>query len=256
MTTTELPGPFAAMVERVQPRHDRPLRRERPRYEDRGTPMEGYLVAPDGMVGRRKAVLIFHAWMGVGENVEMRAEMLARLGYTAFCGDVYGAGVRPTTLAAMRAESERHYADLALMRARARAAADVLVDRGFVPEDIVVIGYCFGGTVALELARDGDPFAGVVAFHPRLLRHEPADAGSTAAPLLIVSGAEDDIVPDDDLTGFMDELRTSPSLDWRVSVHSGAPHAFTVPGTDRYRPLADARSWREFVDFLDELAPI
>ncbi len=255
MTFTPLSEPYADLVESVRPAHGREIRRERVGYAHDGAPMEGYLAEPAGPAGRPRAVLILHAWMGVGENVRMRAEMLARLGYAGFCGDVYGAGVRPAEFPAMRAEAEKYYADLALMRGRARAAFDVLIERGYAAADIVVIGYCFGGTVALEFARTGQPCAGIVAFHPRLLVHHPSDAAAIAAPVLIASGADDDMVPDYELTAFMDELRAAPGVDWEIAVYAGAPHAFTVPG-DRYRPLADARSWRRFTGFLAEHAPL
>lgn len=253
MSHTTVPEPFAALLDQV-PRNPLPLRDQLISYDHDGTPLEGYLVEPHGdQGGPRKAVLILHAWMGVGANVQARAQMVAHLGYTGFAADVYGAGVRPTTVPEMKAESERYYADLDLMRGRVEAGFAVLTERGFDPQDIVVIGYCFGGTAALEFARTGQPFAGVVAFHPRLLIRT-GDAAAISAPVLIASGADDDIVPDSDLTAFMDELREVPELDWRITVYSGAPHAFTVPG-ERYRPLADARSWREFVDFLGEVAP-
>jgi len=255
MTIEELPEPYASHIERVAPRHPHAIRVERVRYELDGVALEGFLAAPDGPVGGRKAVVIHHAWMGVAENVEMRARMLARLGYTAFAADIYGAGVRPKTFPEMAAESQKYYDDLSLMRARATAGFDVLVDRGFAPEDIVVIGYCFGGTAALEFARTGRRCAGVVSFHGRLLVHEPSDAKAIDAPVLILTGADDDIVPDSEVTAFMDDLRTAPALDWQVSIYAGAPHAFTVPG-ERYHPAADARSWREFLGFLDEFAPV
>ncbi len=253
MPTTELPAANARLLETVAPRHARPVVDARIEYAHAGTPLEGYLAEPEG--GSTRAVLVFHAWMGVGANVEMRAQMLARLGYTAFAADVYGAGVRPTEFPEMRAEAEKYYDDLDLMRGRAQAGFDVLTARGFAPEDIVVIGYCFGATVAIEHARSGQASAGVAAFHARLIVHEPSDAGAIAAPLLVLTGAEDEVVPDTDLTAFMDELRGGPELDRQVSVYAGAPHAFTVPGP-MYRAAADARSWREFLGFLDEFAPV
>ena len=206
MTIAELPEPYASMIEAVEPRHPHGIRVERVRYEHDGVELEGFLAEPDGPVGARKAVVLHHAWMGVAQNVEMRARMLARLGYTAFAADIYGADVRPQTMPEMAAQAKKYYDDLELMRARAVAGFDVVVERGFAPEDIVVIGYCFGGTVALEFARTGRVNAGVVSFHGRLLAHEPSDAPAIAAPLLVLTGGDDDIVPDDEVTAFMDDL--------------------------------------------------
>ncbi len=253
MSIGELPEPFARLLGTVAARHDLPITLAHVDYVHDGTPLQGFIAEPAG--GGPRAVLIFHAWMGPGPYVQARARMLARLGYTAFAADVYGAGVRPSTFPEMRAEAAKYYDDLPLMRRRAQAGFDVLLERGFAPEDIVVIGYCFGGTVAIEHARTGQASAGVVSFHGRLLTHEPSDAGAISAPLVILTGGDDDIVPDEDVKAFADELRTAPGLDWTVSVYSGAPHAFTAPG-EKYRPLADARSWREFLGFLDEFAPL
>jgi dienelactone hydrolase len=253
-STTASTASLNALIEAVALRHDRAIREEVVDYAMGRTPLEGFLAEPAGSFGPRKAVLVLHAWGGVGPVVAMRSRMIARLGYAAFAPDLYGAGVRPTTPSAMAAEAATYYADLPLLRARVAAGFDVLVARGFAPADIVVIGYCFGGTAALEFAREAIPCAGIVSFHGRLLTHDSGDPNRYAAPVLVLTGAEDDLVPDSAVTAFADELRVQPDLDWTITVYAGAPHAFTVPG-ERFRPLADARSWRAFVDFLDEVAP-
>jgi len=253
MSIDSLPQPFQHLLTTASPRHHRPITIEDVEYRHGETPLRGFLVEPEG--GSSKAVLVFHAWMGPGPYVEARARMIAGLGYTVLAGDVYGDGVRPTTVDEMRAESQKYYADLPLMRGRAQAAFDVLTARGFAPEDILVIGYCFGGTVALEHARTGQRSAGVVSFHGRLLAQDPPQADRIAAPLLILTGGSDPIAPDEDVKAFADELRANPAVDWQISVYSGALHAFTVPG-DMYHEKADARSWKAFVDFADEVAPL
>lgn len=252
---SELPEPFARILASLSPRHDAGVEAEIVAYDHAGAPMEGFLACPRASVGRNKALLVLHAWSGVGPNVEMRALMLARLGYTALAADLYGSGVRPATMPAMKAEADSYYADLPLLRARVAAGFDVLVGRGFAPEDIVVIGYCFGGTAALEFARNGQASAGIVSIHGNLIVHEPSDAAQISAPLLIISGAADDLVSDEIVKAFVDELRAADAIEWEFVSYSGAPHAFTVPG-ERFRPVADARSWRRLVDFLDEVAPV
>lgn len=253
MPTQQLPEPLVRLIASVRPRHHRPVVAESLGYAHDGVALEGLLVEPAG--GASRAVLIFHAWTGPGPYGEARARMIAGLGYTVLAADMYGADVRPTTVAEMKTESQKLYDDLALMRARAQSAFDVLIARGFTPKDIIVIGYCFGGTVALEHARTGQASAGVVSFHGRLISHEPPDAAEIAAPLLILTGGSDPIAPDEDVVSFMDELRTQPSIDWQLAVYSGAPHAFTVPGP-MYHEAADARSWRAFIDFADDVAPV
>jgi dienelactone hydrolase len=222
-------------------------------YEHEGTPLEGYLSRDVQADERRPAVLILHDWTGVGDNVRMRAQMLARRGYVAFAADLYGAGVRPTGDAAS-AEAGTYYRDLPLLRSRVAAGFSWLQQHPAVdPARLAVIGYCFGGTAALEFARTGAPARGVVSFHGGLIAHDPSDAAQIAASLLVLTGADDPVVPDSAVTAFEEELRGAPHVDWQVTSYSGAPHAFTIPGSDRYRPVADARSWRALVCFLEEV---
>ncbi|MFF1635206.1 dienelactone hydrolase family protein [Leifsonia sp. NPDC058248] len=223
------------------------------RYEHEGLALEGYLARDVQADERRPAVLILHDWGGVGDTVRMRAQMLARLGYVAFAADLYGAGVRPTGDAAP-VEAQKYYRDLPLLRSRVAAGFTHLLQHPAVdPARLAVIGYCFGGMAALEFARTGAPARGVVSFHGGLITHDPSDAGAIAASLLVLTGAADPSVPDEAVVSFENELRAAPHLDWQVTTYSGAPHAFTIPGIDRYRPLADARSWRALVCFLDEV---
>ena len=222
-------------------------------YEHEGLPLEGYLARDVQADERKPAVLILHDWSGVGDNVRMRAQMLARLGYVAFAADLYGAGVRPTGDDAS-AEAQKYYRDLPLLRSRVSAGFTTLLQHPAVdPARLAVIGYCFGGTAALEFARTGAPLRGVVSFHGGLVTHDPSDAGAIAASLLVLTGAADPVVPDDAVVAFENELRAAPHVDWQLTSYSGAPHAFTIPGTNRYRPVADARSWRAMVCFLDEV---
>ena len=226
---------------------------ERIRYEHEGAPLDGYLAWDGAAEGPRPAVLVLHDWTGEGEYVHLRAQMLARLGYVAFAADIYGSGIRPQGDDAA-AEAHRFYGDLPLLRARVRAGFEVLRgDPRVDPERIVVIGYCFGGSASIEFARTGAAVVGAVSFHGGLITHEPADVERLEAPLLVLTGADDPVVPDAAVLAFEDELRTKPSLDWQVVSYSGAPHAFTLPGIPAYRPLADARSWRALQDFLTEV---
>lgn len=256
--TLDIPSPalapaYQALLEQVPIGEHSVIEAETVAYEHEGQPLEGYLARDIQADERRPAVLVVHDWSGVADNVRMRAQMLARRGYVAFAADLYGAGVRPTGDAAA-AEARKYYDDLPLLRSRVAAGFSWLRQHPAVdPARLAVIGYCFGGSAALEFARTGAPARAVVSFHGRLIAHEPSDAAQIAASLLVLTGGDDPVVPDAAVAAFQQELRGAPHVDWQVTTYSGAPHAFTIPGTDRYRPVADARSWRALVCFLDEV---
>ncbi|WP_432969182.1 dienelactone hydrolase family protein [Dactylosporangium sp. CA-233914] len=223
-------------------------------YDHDGQALEGYAVHDAAAPGPKPAVLLVHDWTGLQEYPKARAHMLARLGYAVFCCDVYGAGRRFDNDADSSAEAGKYYGNLDLLRARVRAGYDVLAVRPEADASrIVVAGYCFGGSAALEFARTGAPLAGTVSFHGGLIAHDPADVAAITGSVLVLTGAVDPVVPDSAVTAFQDELRTRADLDWQVVTYSGAPHAFTLPGTGAYHAVADRRSWREFVAFLREV---
>ncbi|MFP3467463.1 dienelactone hydrolase family protein [Leifsonia sp. SIMBA_070] len=256
--TFDTPSPslapsFQALLEQVPIGEHSVIEAEKVPYEHEGLPLEGYLARDVQADERRPGILVLHDWFGVADNVRMRAQMLARRGYVAFAADLYGADVRPTGDAAS-AEAGKYYRDLPLLRSRVAAGFSLLQQHPAVdPARLAVIGYCFGGTAALEFARTGAPARGVVSFHGGLVAHDPSDAGQIAASLLVLNGGSDPVVPDEAVVAFEEELRGAPHVDWQITTYSGAPHAFTIPGTDRYRPVADARSWRALVCFLDEI---
>lgn len=257
MTTSDTTPAFSpqhdALINSVPLRHDSSIQSERISYDQDGSSLEGYLAWDFSATEPQPGVLVIHDWFGEGEYVHARAQMLARLGYVAFAADIYGAGVRPQGDEAP-AVAGAFYGDQQLLRARVQAGfdrlrSDVRVD----PERIAVIGYCFGGSAALEFARTGAPLAGAVSFHGGLITHEPADVDDLRAPLLVLTGADDQVVPDEAVVAFENELRTAPDLDWQVVSYSGAPHAFTQPMLPSYRSRADARSWVAMEAFLHEV---
>ncbi|MGN7799796.1 dienelactone hydrolase family protein [Leifsonia sp. 22587] len=257
--TFDTPSPslapaYQALLEQVPIGEHSVIEAETVAYEHEGLALEGYLARDAQADERKPAVLVLHDWFGVADNVRMRAQMLARRGYVAFAADLFGADVRPATGDDASAEAGKYYRDLPLLRSRVAAGFSWLRQHPAVdPARLAVIGYCFGGTAALEFARTGAPARGVVSFHGGLIAHDPSDAGQIAASLLVLTGGSDPVVPDEAVVAFEEELRGAPHVDWQVTIYSGAPHAFTIPGRDNYRPVADARSWRELVCFLDEV---
>lgn len=222
-------------------------------YEIDGQSFEGYLAVDSSLAGPLPTVVINHAWYGLDDNARARAQMFARLGYAAFAGDLYGVGVRPADQQAAQAEAGAFYADPELFRARASAALATARDLDVVDaERLAVVGYCFGGTATLELARTGAPARGFALFHAGLPTRDGFGIDRISGPLLVMTGAADPVVPDEAVAAFQDELRGNPDLDWQIVSYSGAPHAFTVPGPS-YRELADRRSWAEVQRFLGEV---
>ena len=229
-------------------------------YKQGDVVMQGYLSYDESITGKRPAVLVVHDWMGVSDDTKMRAEMLAGLGYVALTADIYGKGVRPKNAQEAQAEAGKYYKDRALWRARAKAGLDFLASRPEAdPDRLAVMGYCFGGGTALELARSGAPVKGVVTFHGSLSSATPEEAKNIKGKVLVLHGADDPYVKQADVTAFMDEMRKG-GVDWELVQYSGAVHAFTIKGagTDNskgaaYNAEADRRSWQAMKDFFSEV---
>ena len=235
------------------------IRVESVRYDHDGTALLGVLAKDAAVSGPRPAVLVVHDWHGVNEHVEVRVTMLARLGYVAFGADIYGEGIRPGDDTAGQVAGS-YYQDLPLLRARALAGFERLRQDPDVDHTrIVVMGYCFGGSTALELARTGVDLVGAVSVHGGLISHDPSDASEIRAKLLVLTGASDPVVPDEKVVAWQDEMRAAPSVDWQLVTYAGAMHAFAVPGTDapdhgaQYQERADRRSWQALEVFLAEV---
>jgi dienelactone hydrolase len=228
-------------------------------YELDGTPLQGYLAVDAASTERRPGVLIMHDWLGLQEYPKVRAQMLARLGYVAFAADIYGSGVRPGPQDGAKV-SGSFYGDPALVRARATAGLDQLLANPLVdPGRIAVIGYCFGGFVALELARSGADIAGVVPFHGVLSTPSADGAANIRAKVLVLAGGSDPVVPDEQIVEFKRTMRAAPQVDWQLISYSGAQHAFTLPEANSpehgaaYHPVAERRSWAAMRAFFDEI---
>lgn len=218
-------------------------------YAVDGEVFEGAWAAAHGSA--RGLVVVVHDWDGLTDYELTRLDMLAQLGYDAFAVDLYGKGNRPADFASRRAESGKLYADRALMRQRLMAGLDAARERSAAAT--VVMGYCFGGAAALELARSAlaTDVMGYGSFHGGLATPEGQSYPADTPPILVLHGGADTAVSMEELAGFTAELEAT-GLTYEVQVYSGAPHAFTVFGSDRYRERADTRSWQAFQEFLEE----
>ena len=229
-------------------------------YRQGDTVLEGYLAYDDSVKGKRPGVLVIHEWTGLGPYEKKRAEQLAALGYVAFAADIYGKGIRPATPElAGREASKYRGADRTLLRARAAAGLAELKSFPQVdPDRLAVIGYCFGGTAALELARSGADLRGTVSFHGGLDTPVPADASKIKGMVLALHGADDPHVPPAQVAAFQQEMRTA-KVDWQMIYYGGAVHSFTNPksGNDpskgvAYNEKADRRSWEAMKQFFND----
>jgi dienelactone hydrolase len=229
-------------------------------YKDKDTVLEGFLAYDTAIQGKRPGVLIVHQWKGLGDYEKKRAEMLAKLGYVAFAVDIYGKGIRPTDTKAASAEAGKYKSDRKLLRTRVRAGLDVLAKNNLAdPRQIAAIGYCFGGTTVIELARSGADVAGVVSFHGALDSPTPADGKNVKCRVLALHGADDPFVPAKDVAAFEDEMRQA-KVDWQLVKYGGAVHGFTDWGAGNnsasgmaYNENADKRSWEAMKEFFAEM---
>lgn len=229
-------------------------------YKDGSTVLEGVLVYDDAIKEQRPGVLIVHDWLGISDNTRRRAVQVAELGYVAFAADIYGKGVRPKSPKEAGALAGAFKKDRAMLRTRVTAALEQLRTNPRVREGkLGAMGYCFGGTTALELARSGANLAGVVSFHGGLDSPTPQDAKAIKGKVLILHGAVDPFVPEAEVAAFEKEMNDA-KVDWTLVKYSGAVHAFTVveAGNDpsrgaAYNATADRRSFEAMKTFWAEV---
>lgn len=230
-------------------------------YRQGDTVLEGYLAYDDSIEGRRPGVLVIHEWTGVRPYEKMRVEQLAKLGYVAFAADIYGKGVRPAGPEQAAKEAGKYRGnDRSLIRARSAAGLAQLASFPQVDaKRLAVIGYCFGGTAALELARSGADLLGTVSFHGGLNTPNPADARNIKGKVLALHGGDDPYVKPDEVAAFQKEMRDA-KVDWQMNYYGGAVHSFSNPksGNDNskgaaYNEKANRRSWEAMKQFFNEI---
>jgi len=231
-------------------------------YEVDGEPRVGQLAVPDGhggVDGPRPCVLVCHGAAGLTESTRHDAVRLAELGYVTFALDYLGDAPRRADVAARAAALRTDRP--AIVRAARAGLAQLLACGDADPDRVAALGYCFGGTMALELARDLPSLRAAIGFHPSMPLADPEGTSRIRASVLLCCGADDPYVPRTALDAFADELTGAGVADWRIELYGGVQHSFTdlamvgrdAPGA-AYDERAAGRSWRSAVDLLAEVA--
>jgi dienelactone hydrolase len=230
-------------------------------YRAEAVNLRGYLAFDETAAGRRPGVLVFHEGLGLGEFAMARACMLAELGYVALAADMFGDRRQARNLQEvvklvgdLRNEPEK-------LRARGSAALTTIAALPQVDANrIGAIGFCFGGSVVLELARDGADLKAAVSFHGVLATRMPAASGKVKASVLVCTGADDPLAPPEQVKAFEDEMRAAEVRDWQVISYGNTLHGFTNPAADGsmmrsalYSAQADRRSWASMRSLFEEV---
>lgn len=230
-------------------------------YQAGDTELQGYLAYDDAIQGKRPGVLVVHEWWGHNDYARMRARLLAEMGYVALALDMYGEGKQAKHPEDAQKFSSEIANNIDLATRRFTAAMEVLKQQPLTDEqDIAAIGYCFGGAVVLQMAREGLDLDAVVSFHGSLGTEQPAQAGDIKARIMVAHGAEDPFVKQAQLLAFMEEMNKADAF-YRLMVYSGAQHSFTNPGANEfgkkfdlpleYNAQADRDSWEDMRHFLE-----
>jgi dienelactone hydrolase len=228
-------------------------------YTNGKTNFVGYLVWDETKPGRRPGVVVFPEAFGLNDHARQRAERLAQLGFVALAADPHGEGALLNDMVSLGPAIRALYADRAEWRSRAHAALDALIAQPQVDASrTAAIGFCFGGSTCLELARSGAPLAAITTFHAGLLPELPEDAGRIRAKVLICHGAEDPLMKQEVVDAVMAEFRRD-KIDWQFIYYGNAAHSFTDPAADlrkapgfAYNKVAEDRSWTVMRQLFDD----
>jgi dienelactone hydrolase len=229
-------------------------------YSDGTTTLKGYLAYDSSSDAKRPGVLVVHEWWGHNDYARKRADMLAAMGYLALAVDMYGDGQTADHPKDAKAFAMGVGKDA---RPRFEAAMKVLENHPlYEAGEMAALGYCFGGTQVLNMARQGLPLKGVASFHGSLATKQPAEAGKVQAKIAVFTGEADPMIPSEQVDAFRDEMRAAAADVFIVS-YPGAKHSFTNPDADGfaerfgmplgYDAAADADSWEQTEKFLAEL---
>jgi len=233
--------------------------REQVEYQVGDTQMRGVLIYDETISALRPGLVLVPNWMGINAANLAQAETIAGSRYVVFVADMYGVEVRPSDAKAAGAASGAVKSDRALMRKRVNAALDQLKQTKLVldPSRLGAIGFCFGGTAVLELARSGSALQGVVSFHGGLDSPKAEDAKQIKAKVLVLHGADDPYVPEAQVNAFEQEMRAAKTIDWQLVSYGGAVHSFTdpdanSPGQAQFNPVVSKRAFAAMEVFFNE----
>ncbi|MBF0339729.1 MAG: dienelactone hydrolase family protein [Magnetococcales bacterium] len=229
-------------------------------YTAQGVTLKGYLAMDESRTGPLPGVLVVHEWWGHNEYARKRARMLAELGYAALAVDMYGDGRQAEHPDDAKGFSSALYKDFPTARARFEAAMTFLSAQPRVDgHKLAAIGYCFGGGMVLNMARQGLPLKGVASFHGSLDPVIPAQPGAIKARILVLHGDADPMIPPAKVAAFREEM-SKAGADMTFIGYPGATHAFTNPEADgfaarfklpvAYHAEADQASWKALQTFL------
>ncbi len=229
------------------------------KYTDGKQQLNGFATIPKSPKKNKPGVLILPAWMGINDHAKISAEELSKLGYYAFVADIYGNGNYPKNTDEAGEIATYYKSHVDAYRTRIKLALEELIKSGANPENIAVIGYCFGGNGALEAARSNMPVKGVVSFHGGLGRDTTKAIAPILPKVLVCHGADDFFIPKEEISAFQQEMRDSKA-DWQMIYYANSVHSFTdaAAGNDNskgvaYNEKAAKRSWKAMLDFFDEI---
>jgi len=228
-------------------------------YADGNQKLEGFFAKAQKANPKNIGIIVLPAWMGVDAHAKESAENLSKLGYHTFVADIYGVGNNPKNTGEAGKNAGFYKNNPAEYQKRIQLAIDQLVKAGADKNQIAVIGYCFGGTGAIEAARGNLNIKGIVSFHGGLGKAANSPSNEIKAKVLVLHGADDPYVPAKEIEAFQNEMRTS-NADWQMIYYANAVHAFTHKdlSTDNskgaaYNELADKRSWEAMKTFFIEI---
>jgi dienelactone hydrolase len=210
-------------------------------YKDSDKQLSGFLVYDDAQSGKRPGVLLGHDRAGMAAAAFRDSELIAKMGYVVFVADMFGKGFVPKDVPEMTATITIYNNDRPLMRSRAKAGFEVLKSNPMVDASkLAIVGYCFGGTVAIELAETGVPVAGTISVHGSFRNFAPEAAKNINGKVLILHGAEDPVAPIPEVMSVVEQLRAA-KVNWELQLFSSTTHAFTDP-----KDAAEERADREY----------
>lgn len=228
-------------------------------YSDANQKLIGFCFKPTKASQNKAGILILPAWMGIDDHAKESGEELSKLGYYAFVADIYGVGNKPSNYSEAGQKAGYYKKNIQEYHKRIQLALEQLIKEGANPNEIVVMGYCFGGTGALEAARTNMKVKGIVSFHGGLSKDEARKIEPISARVLVLHGADDPYESETEIKAFQNEMRTAKA-DWEMVYYANAVHSFTDKnaGNDNskgaaYNEKAEKRSWKALLGFLKEV---